>query len=244
MRPAPSMHQAVRTSATAPSNPRPAAVSAALRLRRSTLQARWFKPALFAACLIPLALLIWKAFAVELGPNPEQALIRTMGLWALRFLLFTLAVTPLRKLTGWAELARFRRMLGLFTFGYAALHFTCYLWLVNGFSLEKVGRDVVKHPFVLAGMTALTLMLPLALTSTNAMVRRLGAARWQALHRLVYLVAVVAAFHFWWFKHAKNDTNEPKLYALLFGTLLGYRVLKAWQARRGKTGRAQASAQK
>ena len=232
------MHEAVDTIATAPSSQRPAAASTARRLRRATLQAQWAKPALFAACLLPLALLVWQAFAVELGPNPEQTLIRTLGLWALRFLLFTLSVTPLRKLTGWAELARFRRMLGLFAFSYAALHFTCYLWLVNGFSLEKVGTDVVKHPFVLAGMTALTLMLPLALTSTNTMVKLLGGARWQALHRLVYLVAVVAVFHFWWFKHAKNDTHDPKLYALLLATLLGYRVVKAWQARRSKTGRS------
>jgi len=234
------MRGATRTDSTTQSRQRPIVANAALRLRRATLQTRWAKAVLFAACLTPLALLVWRAFTVELGANPEQALIRTLGLWALRFLLFTLSVTPLRKLTGWAELARFRRMLGLFAFSYATLHFTCYFWLVNGFSLEKVGMDIVKHPFVLAGMTALTLMLPLALTSTNAMVRRLGGRRWQALHRLVYAVAVVAVFHFWWFKHAKNDTQDPKLYALLLAALLGYRVIKAWHARRGKTVRARA----
>lgn len=209
-----------------------------LRLRRATLQARWFKPALLALGLLPLALLVWRAFAVELGPNPEQTLILTTGLWALRFLLFTLAVTPLRQLTGWTELARLRRMLGLLAFSYAALHFTCYLWLVNDFSLAAVTKDVVKHPFVLAGMTALTLMLPLAATSTNAMAKRLGAARWKALHKLVYVVAVVAVFHFWWFKLAKNDTAEPKLYAFLFALLLGYRVVKAWQLRRRRAAAA------
>jgi len=208
------------------------AASGTLRLRRATLQARWFKPALFVLCLVPLASLVWRAFAVQLGPNPEQTLIWTLGLWTLRFLLFTLAVTPLRQLSGWAELARFRRMLGLFAFSYAALHFTCYLWLTNNFSLVAVAKDVVKHPFVLAGMTALTLMLPLALTSTNRMAKRLGGKRWQALHRLVYLIAVVAVFHFWWFKLAKNNTGEPKLYALLFGLLLAYRAGKAWQSRR------------
>jgi methionine sulfoxide reductase heme-binding subunit len=232
------MRAATRTDPSTQSHQRPIVANAALRLRRATLQTRWAKAVLFGACLIPLALLVWRAFAVELGANPEQTLIRTLGLWALRFLLFTLSVTPLRKLTGWAELARFRRMLGLFAFSYATLHFTCYVWLVNGFSLEKVGADTVKHPFVLAGMTALTLMLPLALTSTNAMIRRLGSARWQALHRLVYAVAVVAVFHFWWFKHAKNDTRDPKLYALLLTALLGYRVIKAWRTRRGKTVRA------
>lgn len=217
---------------------RPRADGLGLRLRRATLQARWFKPLVLVLGLLPLALLVWRAFAVELGPNPEQTLIRTTGLWALRFLLFTLSVTPLRQLTGWAELARFRRMLGLLTFSYAALHFTCYLWLVNDFNFGAVLQDVLKHPFVLAGMTALLLMLPLAATSTNAMAKRLGAARWKALHRLVYVVAVVAVFHFWWFKLAKNDTAEPKLYAVLFGLLLGYRLFKAWQARRRRTASA------
>ncbi|HVB48539.1 MAG TPA: protein-methionine-sulfoxide reductase heme-binding subunit MsrQ [Burkholderiales bacterium] len=212
-----------------------------LRVRRATVQAGWFRPALLTLSLLPLALLVWRAFALQLGPNPEQTLIWTTGLWALRFLLFTLTVTPLRRLTGWTELARLRRMLGLLAFSYAVLHFTCYLWLVNNFSLDAVLKSVVKHPFVLAGMTALLLMLPLALTSTNAMVKRLGAARWQALHKLVYVVAVVAVFHFWWFKLAKNNTADPKLYALLFGILLAYRVAKAWQARRRQPARARAA---
>ncbi|HVC10938.1 MAG TPA: ferric reductase-like transmembrane domain-containing protein [Burkholderiales bacterium] len=217
---------------------RRAAAGWPLRVRRATLQAPWFRPALLALGLLPLALLVWRAVALQLGPNPEQALIWTTGLWALRFLLFTLTVTPLRRLTGWTELARLRRMLGLLAFSYAVLHFTCYLWLVNNFSLDAVLRSVVKHPFVLAGMTALLLMLPLAATSTNAMVKRLGAARWQALHKLVYVVAVVAVFHFWWFKLAKNNTADPKLYALLLGILLAYRVAKAWQARRRQPDRA------
>lgn len=219
-------------------DPRAAAAHAVTRLRRATLQAAWFKPALLVAGLTPLGLLVWRALTVQLGPNPEQTLIWTTGLWALRFLLFTLTVTPLRQVTGWAELARFRRMLGLLAFSYAALHFTCYLWLVNDFNLAAVAKDVVKHPFVLAGMTALTLMLPLAATSTNGIIKRLGAARWKALHKLVYAIAVVAVFHFWWFKLAKNNTGEPKLYALLFGLLLAFRVVKAWQARRGATGRS------
>lgn len=204
------------------------------RVRRATLQAPWFKALVLLLGLVPLASLVWRAVAVELGPNPQQTLIWTTGLWALRFLLFALAITPLRELTGLAELVRFRRMLGLFAFGYAALHLTCYLWLVNDFSLAATMKDVIKHPFVLAGMSAFALMVPLAATSTNAMVKRLGAARWRALQRLVYIVAVLAVFHFWWFKHAKNDTAEPKLYALLFGVLLSYRVVGAWRARRAR----------
>ncbi len=210
-----------------------------MRLRRATLQARWFKPAVFILCLLPLSLLVWRAFTVELGPNPEQTLIWTTGLWALRFLLLTLAITPLRKITGWAELARLRRMFGLFAFGYACLHFTCYLWLVNDFNLDAVLKDVVKHPFVLAGMTALTLMLPLAATSTNGMIKRLGAARWQALHKLVYAVAIIAVFHDWWGKLAKNNTADPKIYALLLAVLLGWRVARVWQERRLQARRAE-----
>ena len=211
-----------------------------LRLRRATLQARWFKPALFMLCLLPLTSLVWRAFTLQLGANPEQTLIWTTGLWALRFLLLTLAITPLRKLTGWAELARLRRMLGLFAFTYAVLHFTCYLWLVNDFSLDAVLKDVVRHPFVLAGMSALALMLPLAATSTNGMIKRLGAARWQALHRLVYVVAIIAVFHDWWGKLAKNNTADPKVYALMLGVLLAYRIAKTWQTRRrdARLGRA------
>ncbi len=208
-----------------------------LRWRRATLQARWFKPVVFMLCLLPLFLLVWRAFTLELGPNPEQTLIWTTGLWALRFLLVTLTITPLRKITGWAELARLRRMFGLFAFSYASLHFTCYLWLVNDFNLDAVLKDVVKHPFVLAGMTALTLMLPLAATSTNGSIKRLGAARWQALHKLVYAVAIIAVFHDWWGKLAKNNTLDPKLYALMLAVLLGWRVARAWQERRLQTRR-------
>lgn len=212
------------------------------KLRRLTLQARWFKPLLFVLCLFPLASLVWRAFTVQLGPNPEQTLIWTTGLWALRFLMLTLAITPMRKLTGWSELARLRRMLGLFTFTYALLHFTCYVWLVNGFSVDAVLKDVVKHPFVLAGVAALTLMTPLAATSTNGMIKRMGAARWQALHRLVYAVAVIAVFHYWWGKLAKNNTADPKIYAAILAVLLAYRALNAWQSKRRRMASAGAAA--
>ena len=218
--------------------------ASSLSLPRRVLRSRAVKPLLFVLCLLPFAGLFWRGWTNDLGPNPEQTVIWTTGLWALRLLLITLSVTPLRKLTGWAELARFRRMFGLFVFFYALLHFTAWLGLVNGFSVDMALRDVVKHPFVLAGMTALLLMTPLALTSTNGMIKRLGARRWQALHRLVYVVGVVAVFHFWWGKLAKNNTASPTVYALILALLLGLRLWWAWrtaQARRAQLHRARAS---
>nr|WP_141655721.1 protein-methionine-sulfoxide reductase heme-binding subunit MsrQ [Thiomonas bhubaneswarensis] len=197
---------------------------------RRLLRVRAAKPLIFLLCLLPFAGLFWRGWTNNLGPNPEQTVIWTTGLWALRLLLITLAVTPLRKLTGWAELARFRRMFGLFVFFYALLHFTAWLGLVNGFSIDMAARDIVKHPFVLAGMTALLLMTPLALTSTNGMIKRLGARRWQALHRLVYVVGAVAVFHFWWGKLAKNNTASPTVYAVILAVLLGLRLRWAWRA--------------
>ncbi|MDE2479695.1 MAG: sulfoxide reductase heme-binding subunit YedZ [Betaproteobacteria bacterium] len=211
--------------------PSRAAVAPGLRLRRALLASRGTKPVVFVLAATPFVVLAWRALHSELGANPAQQVIWTTGLWALRMLMITLAVTPLRVITGWVELARLRRMLGLFAFGYALLHFTSYLGLVNGFSLTEVLQDVVRHPFVLAGMSALLLMLPLALTSTNAMVRRLGGARWRALHKLVYAIGIIAVFHYWWGKLAKNNTADPKLYALLLALLLGWRVVQALRAR-------------
>jgi len=213
-------------------------MSASSSLPRRLLRLKVLKPLLFTLCLLPFINLFWRGWTNDLGPNPEQTVIWTTGLWALRLLLLTLAITPLRKLTGWAELARLRRMFGLFVFFYAALHFTAWLGLVNGFSAEMALRDISKHPFVLAGMTALALMTPLALTSTNGMIKRLGAKSWQRLHRLVYVVGVVAVFHFWWGKLAKNNTASPTVYALILALLLGLRLWWAWRAE--QTRRAQA----
>lgn len=210
-----------------------AARSSLRRMPRAVLGSRAAKPLVFALALAPLLDLVWRAVTVELGANPEQVLIRTTGLWTLRLLLATLAVTPLRQLTGWAELARLRRMLGLFAFSYACVHFTLYFALVAGFDPAAVGSDVVKHPFVLAGMAGLLGMLPLAATSTRAMVRRLGGARWQALHRLVYAVGVLGCFHFWWGKLAKHDLARPELYAAVLALLLGWRLVRAWRRRAG-----------
>ncbi len=202
-----------------------------LRARRLLLGGRWTKPVLFALALLPLGSLVWRAAGVELGPNPEKILLWETGRWTLRFLLLTLAITPMRQLTGWSELARLRRMLGLFAFAYGLMHFTCVAGLVDGFSLDALARDIGRHSFMLAGIAALLMMTPLALTSTNAMVRRLGGARWRALHRLVYAVAVVGVFHAWWGRLAKNDTTEPKVYAAILAVLLAWRLVRAWRTR-------------
>ena len=185
---------------------------------------KWGKPAVFAASLLPFAWLLYAAFADQLGPNPAEYLTRSTGDWTLRFLCLTLAVTPVRQLAGWNALLRYRRMLGLFTFFYGVLHLCCYAGFDMSFDLGAIVRDIPKRPFVLAGFTALLLMVPLAATSFNRAVRGLGAARWQALHRLVYLVAVAALLHFFWMRSAKHNYAEPIVYATIIGVLLGYRV--------------------
>ena len=189
------------------------------------------KPAVFALCLGPFA---WLTFATltnpsaHLGANPAEALIRSTGDWALRLLCITLAVTPLRQATGWAALARLRRMLGLFTFFYAAVHFLCYAWLDMSLDLGDIVRDIPKRPFILVGTAALLLMLPMAATSFNRAIRALGARRWQALHRAVYAVAVLAVLHFFWMRSGKNDFAEVGVYAAILGVLLGWRL---WRVR-------------
>ena len=183
------------------------------------------KPLLFAACLVPLGWLTYGAFANTLGANPAEALIRSTGDWTLRLLCLTLAVTPLRQATGWHALARLRRMLGLFTFFYGALHFLAFAWLDMGLDLGAIVRDIAKRPFILVGTAALLLMLPLAATSFNAAIRALGAARWQALHRAVYAVALLAIVHFYWMRAGKNDFTEVAVYAAIVAALLGWRLL-------------------
>ena len=191
------------------------------------------KPLVFVLALWPLASLLYGAVADTLGPNPAEALIRGSGDWTLRLLCLTLAVTPLRQATGWQALARFRRLLGLFTFFYASLHFLAFAWLDMGFDLAAIVADIVKRPFILVGSAALLGMLPLAATSFNAAIRRLGAARWQALHRAVYAVALLALLHFFWMRAGKNDFAEVGVYAAIIGALLGWRLLRRWRGRRG-----------
>ncbi len=182
------------------------------------------RPAGFALALLPLAGLVYGAAANTLGANPAEALIRSTGDWTLRFLCLTLAVTPLRTLFNWPALARWRRMLGLFTFFYGVLHALCYAWLDMGLELNPILADIAKRNFILVGTAALVLMLPLAATSFNRAIKALGAARWQALHRAVYAVALLALLHFFWMRAGKNDFAEWGIYAAVLGALLGWRL--------------------
>ena len=184
------------------------------------------KPALFAAALLPFAWLLYGAIANTLGANPAEALIRSTGDWTLRFLCLTLAITPLRQISGWNALARLRRMVGLFTFFYGCLHFLCFAWLDMGFDLDAILKDIPKRPFILVGTAALLLMLPLALTSFNRAIKALGAPRWQALHKAVYAVALLALLHFFWMRAAKHNFAEWSVYAAIIGALLGWRLWK------------------
>ena len=194
------------------------------------------KPVLFALCGAPFVHLAYAALAdpAALGANPAEALIRSTGDWTLRGLCLTLAVTPLRQATGWHALARMRRMLGLFTFFYATVHFACYAWLDMGLEADDILKDIAKRPFILVGTAALLLMLPLAATSFNRAIRALGAARWQALHRAVYAVAGLAVLHFFWMRSGKNDFAEVGVYAAVLGLLLGWRAWRRLRPRQGQ----------
>jgi sulfoxide reductase heme-binding subunit YedZ len=190
------------------------------------------KPLLFALCLWPLAWLVYSVLLDQLGANPQEALIRATGDWALRFLVIVLAVTPLRVIARLPALARFRRMLGLNMYFYALLHFLSYSGFDMGFDVADIVQDIIKRPFILVGSLALLLLTPLAATSFNAAIRSLGAKRWQRLHRLVYAVAGLAILHFFWMRAGKNDFAEVAVYAALLALLLGWR-LRQWQLERG-----------
>jgi len=207
--------------------PRRGVVAAAAPGIDAWLAHRCIKPALFVLALLPLALLVVGAIAGTLGANPAETLIRRSGDWTLRLLCLTLALTPLRRLTGWQAPARWRRMLGLFTFFYAASHFLAYAWLDKGLDAAAIARDVGKRPFILVGATALALLLPLAATSFGRAIKALGAARWRALHRAVYAIAALALLHFYWMRAAKRDFDEVIAYAAVLALLLGWR---AWRA--------------
>ncbi|WP_374369068.1 sulfite oxidase heme-binding subunit YedZ [Piscinibacter sp.] len=209
-------------------------------MARSPLLHPAAKPLLFAACLLPCVWLFYAAAANQLGANPAEALIRSTGDWTLRLLCLTLAVTPLRVLANQPALARFRRMLGLTTFFYALLHFLAYAWLDMGFDAAQIARDIPKRPFALVGFLALLLMLPLAATSFNRAIRALGAARWQALHRAVYAIAVLAILHFFWMRAGKHDFAEVAVYAAIVAALLGWRALRLRRLRQPAPARAAA----
>jgi len=189
---------------------------------------------LFVVCLLPLALLLARAFSVAglgLGANPIEELLHELGRWGLKFLLLTLTITPLRRWTGWNWLIGFRRMLGLFAFFYVVLHFSVYAYLDQALDITAIGEDILKRPYITLGMAGLLMLLPLAVTSTRGMMRRLGK-RWQKLHRLVYVIAIVAVWHFYW--QVKLDTLDPTLYALVLVVLLGARVYFARESRRSQ----------
>jgi sulfoxide reductase heme-binding subunit YedZ len=180
--------------------------------------------------LMPLAWLVLQTVQDQLGANPAEALIRATGDWTLRGLCVVLAVTPLRNLLGWPELARFRRMLGLLVFAYASLHLLSYAWFDMGFDVADTLQDIVKRPFIWLGFSAFVILLALAATSFNRAVRWLGGRRWQWLHRGVYLVAVLAVLHFWWMRAGKQDFDEVLVYAAILAGLLGWRWLKMRRA--------------
>ena len=190
-----------------------------------------WKPLVFVACLLPLALVVGDIFNITgtLGANPVEEILDRFGNWGLRFIMITLAVTPLRKLTGWNWLARFRRMLGLFTFFYVLLHFLTWLVLDQGLLLSAVIEDIAKRPFITIGAAALVLLTALAVTSTNGMRRRLGR-RWQSLHNSVYVIAALGVWHYWW--QVKQDITEPAIYAAILAVLLGSRL--AWRKYAGR----------
>jgi methionine sulfoxide reductase heme-binding subunit len=184
---------------------------------------RWFKPFVFLACLGPLARLGWKAYNQGLGANPIEVITHSTGDWTLIFLLVTLAVTPLRKLTGQLWLIRFRRMFGLFAFFYVVLHFLTYIWLDKFFDVHEMLVDIAKRKFITVGFTGFLLLIPLAITSTSGWIRRLGGKRWQRLHQLIYLSATAGVIHYWWL--VKKDIHKPLEYAIVLSVLLGYRFI-------------------
>lgn len=183
------------------------------------------KPSIFIMALLPVFYLVWGVFSDALGANPIETVIRDLGEWALRFLLVTLSISPLRRLTGMAQLLRLRRMLGLYVFFYASLHLSIYLWLEQSFDWWEIWLDIVERPFITIGMLSFILLIPLAVTSTRAAIRKLGK-NWLRLHQLVYPIAIFSVLHFWWL--VKADTQEPLIYALILTLLLSERLIRRY----------------
>ena len=192
------------------------------------------KPLVFLLCLIPFAWLVYRGITQDLGANPQEALIRATGDWTLRFLCIVLAVTPLRLMTSTPQLARFRRMLGLFVYFYVVIHLLSYSWFDMGFDVADIAKDIYKRPFILVGFAAFVLLTPLALTSFNRAIKLLGAKSWQMLHKLVYVIAGLGILHFFWMRSGKNDFNEVFVYAAILAALLGWRVVQWWNKKQKK----------
>lgn len=191
--------------------------------------ARLLRPLVFAASLGPLVYLATGALQGTLGANPIEAITRSTGIWTLRFMLLTLMVTPLRVWSGWNDVIRVRRMLGLFAFFYGTLHLVTYVWLDQFFDWAAIVKDVAKRPFITAGFSAYVLLVPLALTSTAAMIRRLGGRTWRRLHRLAYIAAAIGIVHYWWL--VKLDTRPPRNYGILLAVLLLVRLFTVYRRR-------------
>ena len=194
------------------------------------------KPFVFVLALLPLAYWLSALWNDALGANPAEALLRGTGLWTLRMLCVLLLVSPLREAMGWTALARLRRMLGLFVFFYAQVHFVAYVWLDQSGQWEDILGDVPKRPFILVGLLAFILLIPLALTSFNAAMRLMGAARWRHLHRAVYVIALLAILHFFWMRAGKRNFDQVALYAAIIGALLAWRVGRRFIRRGARPG--------
>lgn len=207
---------------------------------RALLTSKWTKVAVFLLCLIPLVGLVWRGFHNGLGANPVEFIQLTTGDWTLRFLVFTLCITPFRKLLNLPDLIRFRRMLGLFAFSYLCIHFLTYLVLDQSLDPAAIWKDVAKRPFITVGFLGFLLLLPLAITSTAGWIRRLGGKRWQMLHRAIYLAAVCGVIHYYW--KVKSDVRMPLFYGALVGILLLWR-LGDWFFKRRPTAGAKLSPQ-
>lgn len=197
----------------------------------SILTSKWTKVFVFVLCLVPLGVLIWRGFQNDLTLNPVQFVEHSTGDWVLRFLAITLAITPLRKILRLPQLIRFRRMIGLFAFFYLCLHFTTWLALDRFFAWAQIVDDISKRPYITVGFTAFLLLIPLAVTSTAGWIRRLGGKRWQKLHRLIYIAAVLGVIHYYWL--VKSNHRTPLVYAAIMAVLLGWR-LGVWLYGRGK----------
>ncbi|MBX9849330.1 MAG: sulfoxide reductase heme-binding subunit YedZ [Rhodocyclaceae bacterium] len=193
----------------------------------SPRQLALIKTSLFLLCLLPMVRLAVGVYEDSLGANPIELITRDLGTWALNFLLIALTITPLRKATGWHWLVRLRRMLGLYAFFYALLHLSSYLWLDQFFDWGEILKDIIKRPFITVGMLTFLLLVPLALTSNNLAIRRLGGKRWQQLHQLIYPLTICAVLHYWWL--IKLDVMLPGIYAGLLAALLMVRVRDGWQ---------------
>ncbi len=190
------------------------------------------KVAVFLLALVPFGRMVWLTLAGQLV-EPLEFITRATGDWTLYFLCITLGVTPLRRLSKWNWTLKLRRMLGLFAFFYGLLHFTTFLWFDHFFDLGEMWKDVIKRPFITVGFIAFVLLIPLAVTSTNGMIRRLGGKRWQWLHRLIYVIAPLGILHFWWMKAGKHNFTQPILFGTIVAVLLLARVYWAWQRHRG-----------